>query len=53
MSKDMNLVLDTAVALGAELPAAKAAQTAFASNVPISGDLDLSAITPFIMNWKK
>ena len=50
MSKDMNLVLDTAVALGAELPAAKAAQTVFASNVPTSGDLDLSAITPFIVN---
>ena len=52
MSKDMNLVLDTAVALGAELPAARAAQGVFASNVPTSGDLDLSAITPFVVNRK-
>jgi 3-hydroxyisobutyrate dehydrogenase-like beta-hydroxyacid dehydrogenase len=52
MSKDMDLVLDAAVASGAELPAAKAAQLVFASNVSSNGDWDLSAITTFVLNQK-
>jgi 3-hydroxyisobutyrate dehydrogenase-like beta-hydroxyacid dehydrogenase len=52
MSKDLNLVMDSAAALGTDLPAAKAAQQVFASNVPASGNLDLSAITPFVVNLK-
>jgi 3-hydroxyisobutyrate dehydrogenase-like beta-hydroxyacid dehydrogenase len=49
MSKDMNLVMDAARASGADLPAASVAQSVLASNVPASGDLDLSAITPFVV----
>jgi len=52
MSKDMDLVRDSAAALGASLPAAKAAQQIFAANVPASGNLDLSAITPYVVNRK-
>jgi 3-hydroxyisobutyrate dehydrogenase-like beta-hydroxyacid dehydrogenase len=48
MSKDMDLVMDAARAVGAELPAASVAQSILASNVPASGDLDLAAITPFV-----
>ena len=50
MSKDMDLVLDAATAAGADLPAARAAQSSFAANVPTNGDRDLSAITPFVVN---
>jgi 3-hydroxyisobutyrate dehydrogenase-like beta-hydroxyacid dehydrogenase len=49
MSKDMDLVMDAARASGAELPAASVAQSVLASNVSASGDLDLSAITPFVV----
>jgi 3-hydroxyisobutyrate dehydrogenase-like beta-hydroxyacid dehydrogenase len=49
MSKDMDLVMDAARTSGADLPAASVAQTVLASNVPVSGDLDLSAITPFVV----
>jgi 3-hydroxyisobutyrate dehydrogenase-like beta-hydroxyacid dehydrogenase len=45
MSKDMDLVMEAATALGAELPAASVAQSVFAANVVSQGDLDLSAIT--------
>jgi 3-hydroxyisobutyrate dehydrogenase-like beta-hydroxyacid dehydrogenase len=48
MSKDMDLVMDAAKASGADLPAAAVAQSVLASNVSTSGDLDLSAITPFV-----
>jgi 3-hydroxyisobutyrate dehydrogenase len=44
MSKDMDLVMDAARASGADLPAASAAQSILASNVPANGSLDLSAI---------
>jgi len=49
MSKDMDLVMDAARKSGADLPAASVAQSVLASNVSASGDLDLSAITPFVI----
>jgi 3-hydroxyisobutyrate dehydrogenase len=49
MSKDMDLVMDAAKASGADLPAASVAQSVLASNLPASGDLDLAAITPFVI----
>jgi 3-hydroxyisobutyrate dehydrogenase len=49
MSKDMDLVMDAARASGANLPAASVAQSVLASNLSASGDLDLSAITPFVI----
>ncbi|MGA2051345.1 MAG: NAD(P)-dependent oxidoreductase [Terracidiphilus sp.] len=49
MSKDMDLVMEAAKTAGAELPAASVAQSILASNVPASGNLDLSAITPFVI----
>ena len=49
MSKDMDLVMDAARTSGANLPAASIARSILASNVPQSGDLDLTAITPFVI----
>jgi len=49
MSKDMDLVMEAAKASGAELPAATVAQVVLASNLLLSGDRDLSAITPFVV----
>jgi 3-hydroxyisobutyrate dehydrogenase-like beta-hydroxyacid dehydrogenase len=49
MSKDMDLVMDAARASGADLPAASAAQSVLESNVSASGNLDLSAITPYVI----
>jgi 3-hydroxyisobutyrate dehydrogenase-like beta-hydroxyacid dehydrogenase len=49
MSKDMDLVMDAAHTSGADLWAAAVAQFVLASNVPASGDLDMSAITPFVI----
>jgi 3-hydroxyisobutyrate dehydrogenase-like beta-hydroxyacid dehydrogenase len=49
MSKDMDLVMDAATASGADLPAASVAQTVLACNVPASGNLDLAAITPYVI----
>ena len=49
MSKDMDLVMDSARKAGADLPAASAAQLVLASIVSANGDLDLSAITPFVI----
>ena len=48
MSKDMDLVMDTAAATGANLPAARVAQSVLTANLPSNGDLDLAAITPFV-----
>lgn len=50
MSKDMDLVMDAAKRSGADLPAASVAQSVLASNVPTSGDSDLAAITPFLLD---
>ena len=49
MSKDMDLVMNAARTSGADLPAASVAQAVLASNVATSGDLDLAAITPFVI----
>jgi len=49
MSKDMDLVMDAAMTSGADLPAASVAQTVLACNVPASGNLDLAAITPYVI----
>jgi 3-hydroxyisobutyrate dehydrogenase len=48
MSKDMDLVMETARATGANLPAASVAQSVLTANLPSNGDLDLAAITPFV-----
>jgi 3-hydroxyisobutyrate dehydrogenase-like beta-hydroxyacid dehydrogenase len=50
MSKDMDLVMDAARTAGADLPAASVAQSVLASNVSSSGELDLAAITPIIVD---
>jgi 3-hydroxyisobutyrate dehydrogenase-like beta-hydroxyacid dehydrogenase len=52
MSKDMDLVIDAAKAAGADLPAASVAQSVLANNVSGSGDLDLAAITPFVVGQR-
>jgi 3-hydroxyisobutyrate dehydrogenase-like beta-hydroxyacid dehydrogenase len=44
MSKDMDLVVEAAKTWGADLPAARVAQSVLASNLSSTGDLDLSAI---------
>ena len=49
MSKDMDLALNAARMSGAILPAATAAQSVLASNLEANGDLDLAAITPFVI----
>jgi 3-hydroxyisobutyrate dehydrogenase-like beta-hydroxyacid dehydrogenase len=49
MSKDMNLVMESAKTSGADLPAARVAQSVLASNLISNGEQDLSAITPFIV----
>jgi 3-hydroxyisobutyrate dehydrogenase-like beta-hydroxyacid dehydrogenase len=49
MSKDMDLVMDAAITSGADLPAASVAQRVLACNVPASGNLDLAAITPYVI----
>ena len=49
MSKDMDLVMDAASMSGADLPAASLARFVLAANVPASGDLDLAAITPYVI----
>ena len=49
MSKDMDLAMNAARSSGAVLPAATAAQSVLASNISANGDLDLAAITPFVV----
>jgi 3-hydroxyisobutyrate dehydrogenase-like beta-hydroxyacid dehydrogenase len=49
MSKDMDLAMNAARSSGAVLPAGTAAQSVLASNVSANGDLDLAAITPFVI----
>jgi 3-hydroxyisobutyrate dehydrogenase-like beta-hydroxyacid dehydrogenase len=49
MSKDMDLVMETAGSAGANLPAAGVAQAVLASSRSSNGDLDMSAITPFVV----
>jgi 3-hydroxyisobutyrate dehydrogenase-like beta-hydroxyacid dehydrogenase len=50
MSKDMDLVMDAARTSGADLPAACVAQSVLASTVSTRGDLDLAAITLFLVD---
>jgi 3-hydroxyisobutyrate dehydrogenase-like beta-hydroxyacid dehydrogenase len=49
MSKDMDLVIEAAKTSGADLPAARVAQSVLSSNLSSNGDHDLSAITPFMV----
>ena len=53
MSKDMDLVMETAAIAGASLPASAVVQSVLASNLASRGDLDLSAITPFVIGLEK
>ena len=48
MSKDMNLILDTAKSVGANLSAARAAKSILDANLEANGDLDLSAIATYV-----
>jgi 3-hydroxyisobutyrate dehydrogenase/glyoxylate/succinic semialdehyde reductase len=50
MSKDMDLAMNAARGAGAVLPAASAAQSVLASTISANGDLDLAAITPFVIS---
>ena len=50
MSKDMDLIVETARAVGADLSAACAAKSVLDANLKANGDLDLSAIAPFVFN---
>jgi 3-hydroxyisobutyrate dehydrogenase-like beta-hydroxyacid dehydrogenase len=52
MSKDMDLAMNAAKTSGAVLPAATAARSVLASNVSANGDLDLAAITPFVIGQR-
>ena len=49
MSKDIDLVMETAAGAGANLAATRVAQSVLASNLSSNGDLDLAAITPFVV----
>jgi 3-hydroxyisobutyrate dehydrogenase-like beta-hydroxyacid dehydrogenase len=50
MSKDMDLIMETARAVGADLSAGCAAKSVLDANLKASGDLDLSAIAPFVVH---
>ena len=50
MSKDMNLVHSAAKESGAELPAAGVTELMFENAVAKNGDLDLSAIAPYVLS---
>jgi 3-hydroxyisobutyrate dehydrogenase-like beta-hydroxyacid dehydrogenase len=52
MSKDMDLAMNAARSSGAVLPAATATQSVLASNLSANGDLDLAAITPFVVGQR-
>ena len=45
----MDLAMSAARNSGAVLPAATAAQSVLTSNISRNGDLDLAAITPFVI----
>jgi len=49
MSKDMDLIMNAARDSGAALPAATVAHSVLTATVRASGDLDLAAITPFVV----
>jgi len=52
MSKDMDLAMDAARSSGAVLPAGAATQSVLASSISANGDLDLAAITPFVVGQR-
>ena len=52
MSKDMDLAMDAARSSGAVLPAGAATQSVLASSISENGDLDLAAITPFVVGQR-
>ncbi|MCU1223200.1 MAG: NAD(P)-dependent oxidoreductase [Edaphobacter sp.] len=49
MAKDMDLVHSAATKAGAELPAASATRTVLEDASATAGDLDLSAVTPYVL----
>jgi len=51
MSKDLDLVDKAAKLSGAELPTARVTKSIYASILSSSGDLDMSAITPFVGHY--
>jgi 3-hydroxyisobutyrate dehydrogenase len=53
MSKDMDLIMETARAVDADLPAARIAQSIYASNLSSNGDLDLSGIAANVIGEKQ
>ncbi len=52
MSKDMDLVIEASKTSGADVPAARVAQSVLAASLFSNGDQDLSALTPFIVGRK-
>jgi 3-hydroxyisobutyrate dehydrogenase-like beta-hydroxyacid dehydrogenase len=50
MSKDMDLILETARTVGADLSAGCSAKAVLDANLKANGDLDFSAITPFVFH---
>jgi 3-hydroxyisobutyrate dehydrogenase-like beta-hydroxyacid dehydrogenase len=50
MSKDMDLIMETARAAGADLPAGCAAKSVLDANLKANGDSDLSAIAPSVFD---
>ena len=50
MSKDMDLIMETGRAVGANLSAGHAAKSVLDANLEVNGDLDLSAITPYVFH---
>ena len=53
MSKDMSLVHGAAKESGAHLPAAEVTELMFENAVAKNGDLDLSAITPYVLSARR
>jgi 3-hydroxyisobutyrate dehydrogenase-like beta-hydroxyacid dehydrogenase len=50
MSKDMDLIMETARSIGADLPAGCAAKSVLDANLKANGDSDLSAIAPSVLH---
>lgn len=50
MSKDMDLIMETAASLGADLGAGCVAKSVLDANLKANGDLDLSAIAPSVLD---
>jgi 3-hydroxyisobutyrate dehydrogenase len=50
MSKDMSLIMETARSVDADLPAACATKSVLDANLATKGNLDFSAITPYVFH---